>query len=211
MGRDLSKEHLYESVKTLVECDARHIHLNQHKLFTLFSVAFQYMLFHSQKNPGAYIIRIEDSKLAEKLARKSKDPSTRKFLQSLLIPRKLKYGKSMFFVDFFNINSWNLTNEIPTEKLKGAIIIKDAVERPMHINEEVEADVELAESIKQLPENYYIEFLKDVMPKTIVISFDQELADYKTIEFPFIKKEETKTISGVTLGKDINWDSVSEN
>ncbi len=210
MGRDLSKEHLYEAVKTLVECDAKHIHLNQHKLFTLFSVAFQYMLFHSQKSPGAYIIRIEDSKLAEKLARKSKDPSTRKFLQSLLVPRKLKYGKSMFYVDFFNINSWNLTNEIPPERLKGAIIVKDAIDRPMNINEESEADLELAESIKLLPENYYIEFLKEVMPKTIVISFDQELSDYQVVNFPFIKKDETKTISGVTLGKDINWDIISD-
>ena len=93
-SKDLSKEDLYESVKTLVETEEEHIHLDQQKLFTLFSVAFQYLLFKSTKEPGAYILRIEDSALAEKLAKKSKDPSTRRFVQSLLLPRKLKYQKS---------------------------------------------------------------------------------------------------------------------
>ena len=88
MKRDLNKNDLYESVKALVECESSHIHLHQHKLFTLFSVAFQYLLYMSTKKPGAYIIRIEDSQLAEKIARKAKDLSSRKFLQTLLLPRK---------------------------------------------------------------------------------------------------------------------------
>ncbi|MEE3079394.1 MAG: hypothetical protein VX341_08675 [Bdellovibrionota bacterium] len=208
MGRDLGKENLYESVKTLVECEESHILLAQPKLYTLFSIAFQYMLFQSQKTPGAYIIRIEDSKLAEKLARKSKDPSTRKFLQSILIPRKLKYGKSMFYVDFFNINSWNMTAELPPEKIKGAIIVKDTNDRPMTFSEESEADVELKQAMATLPENYYLEFIKDVCQKTIMISFEGSYEGLHPINFPFIKKEETKTISGVTIGKDISWDNI---
>ncbi len=208
MGRDLKKELLYESVKTLVECDERHILLAQPKLYTLFSISFQYMLFQSQKECGAYIIRVEDSKLAEKLARKSKDPSTRKFIQSILIPRKIKYGKSMFYIDFFNINSWNMTAEIPPEKIKGAIIVKDANDKPMTFSEESEADMELKEAIAALPENYYLEFLKEVCPKTVTISFDAQFNGLHNIEFPFIKKEETKTISGVTIAKDISWDNI---
>ena len=77
MSGDITKQDLYEGVKTLIETDALHIHLTQQKLFTLFSVGFQYLLFESTRNPGAYIIRVEDGYLADKLAKKSKDPSTR--------------------------------------------------------------------------------------------------------------------------------------
>ena len=37
MSEDLSKQDLYEGVKTLVENTHPHIHLTQQKLFTLFS------------------------------------------------------------------------------------------------------------------------------------------------------------------------------
>ena len=74
MQSQLSKKDLYESVKTLVETKDQQILLGQHKLYTLFSIAFQYMLFLSTKNPGGYIIRIENSQLAEKLTKKSKRP-----------------------------------------------------------------------------------------------------------------------------------------
>jgi len=113
--QDLTKKVLYDAVKTLVETSDQHIHLNQHKLFTLFSIAFQYILFISTKKPGHYIIRIEDAMLTDKLVRKSKDTTTRKFLQSLILPRKLRYGKSMFHLDFFNMNSWSKTMELPRE------------------------------------------------------------------------------------------------
>lgn len=70
--KDLDKSTLYEAVKTLVESGSKHIHLDQQKLFTLFSVAFQYILFRSTKHPGHYIIRIEDSMLAEKACSEGK-------------------------------------------------------------------------------------------------------------------------------------------
>lgn len=89
---DLSKEHLYEGVKQLVEAETNKIHLNQPKLYTLMSLGFQYLLYLSTKTPGAYLIRIEESILADKLMKKSKDPSTRKFLAKLLTTRKLNYG-----------------------------------------------------------------------------------------------------------------------
>ena len=107
---DISKQDLYEGVKTLIEAESNHIHLTQQKLFTLFSIGFQYLLFQSTKKPGAYIVRVEDGILADKLAKKSKDPSSRKFMQSLLIPRKLKYEKSVFYLDYFLCNYlWYLT------------------------------------------------------------------------------------------------------
>ena len=110
--KDLTKELLYEGVKTLLESNKNHIHLPQQKLYTLFSLAFQYMLYNSTKDAGAYIIRIEDGQLAEKLARKAKDDVTRKFMQRLMLPRRLKYGNSTFYLDFFHIGSWSTVNEI---------------------------------------------------------------------------------------------------
>ncbi len=206
---DISKQDLYESVKTLVEATDKHIHLGQHKLFTLVTVAFQYFLFHSTKNPGAYIVRIEDAKLADKLAKKCKDPSTRKFIQQLLMPRKIKFNKSMIYLDFFNINSWNMTAEIPKEKIKGALIIKDSGEKPMDpVLEASEADDEHAAMLAGLPEDYFMSSLTDFVPKTITISFEESIQGLTSVNFPFIVKEENKTISGVTIGNDVKWDNL---
>lgn len=205
MNNDLSKTDLYAAVKTLVDLDEgpNHLHLTQHKLFTLFSVAFQYLLFRSTKFPGSYIIRIEDSQLADKLARKSKDLSTRRFVQSLLLPRKIKYQKSTFFLDFFHLGSWNMTNEIPKEKLRGAIIVKNTSSKPMN---EVMVDEEGEETVPDLPENYYITSLLELVPKTITIAFEQDFDGVHPVEFEFIQKDSQKTVSGVTLGKDMDWD-----
>ena len=206
MSDDLSKQDLYDSVKTLVECEIPHLHFNQHKLFTLFSIAFQYMLFMSSKKPGAYILRIEDSALADKLAKKSKDPSTRKFMQALLMPRKLKFGKSMFFLDFFHIGSWNLTKEIKQEKIQGAIVVKNTSSRPMDPMESEEEEEE--NPMAQLPEDYFLSMLTGFVPKTIAIAYEHEFEGIETISFPFIKKDIEKSISGVTIGKNINWDKL---
>lgn len=206
--RDMPKEKLYTGVKTLVEASEshRHFHLPQQKLFTLFSVAFQYMLFKSTKEAGAYIVRIEDSSLAEKLAKRSKDPSTRRFIQSLLLPRKVKYGKSTFFLDFFHLGSWNLTNEIPKERLKCAIVVRNTSSRPM-----MELDMEEGEEAEatpaiNLPEDYFLTSLLENVPNTIAIALDENFGNYngiQRVEFDFIPKEEER-VKGVTLAKGLN-------
>ncbi|MCR9203633.1 MAG: hypothetical protein NXH75_03585, partial [Halobacteriovoraceae bacterium] len=172
-GKDLSKEDLYTSVKALVETEDKHIHLDQQKLFTLYSIAFQYLLFLSTKSPGAYIIRIEDSALAEKLARKSKDSSTRRFMQSLMLPRKLKYQKSTFFLDFFHVGSWALTADIPKEKIKGAVIVKNTSNKPM-TEIEIDEDTEEVDPMAGLPPDYYLTSLTEFIPKTITIAYEWE-------------------------------------
>lgn len=207
MRSDLSKQDLYDSVKTLVECEIPHLHFDQHKLFTLFSIAFQYMLFMSNKKPGAYILRIEDSALADKLAKKSKDASTRKFMQSLLIPRKLKFGKSMFFLDFFHIGSWNLTKDIKREKIQGAIIVKNTSSRPM---DPMEMDEEEENPMASLPPNYFLDTLTDFVPKTITIAYEHTFDGIETLQFPFIVKDRERSISGVTIGKDIDWEKLDD-
>lgn len=209
MKKDLEKNELYSAVKALVEAESEsdHIHLTQHKLFTLFSVAFQYMLFRSTKEPGAYIIRVEDSVLAEKLARKSKDMSTRRFIQSLLLPRKLKFQKSTFYIDFFHIGSWNLTTEIPKDKIKGAIIVKNTSSKPMTEFTEFE-DTEEVDVMAGLPEDYYFTSLKGFAPKTVTIAYETDLPEVYPLTFDFIQKEKEQTASGVTISDDVNFDKL---
>lgn len=203
MGMNISKNDLYESVKALVEVEDKHIHLNQHKLFTLFSIAFQYLLYRSTKKPGAYIIRIEDSMLMDKLTKKAKDPSSRKFLQALALPRKFKYNKSVFYLDFFHIATWKMTNEIPQEKIQAALIVKNSSSRPMDSKQDDDSDEEKDELLSVLPENYFLTSLQEFVPKTITIAYEQEFTDVTPVEFPFIKKDQEKALSGVKISKDI--------
>ena len=185
MSGDLSKQELYEGVKTLIETDAVHVHLTQQKLFTLFSIGFQYLLFESTRNPGAYIIRVEDGYLAEKLAKKSKDPTTRKFIQSLMIPRKFKYEKSFFYLDYFHLGSWNMTCEIPREKIKAALIVKNTSSKPMmEIEVDADEDTTVMDTIKNAD---YLRMLMDFVPRTITIAFEETFEGTTQLTFPFIK------------------------
>jgi hypothetical protein len=200
--RNLAKEVMYEGVKTLLEADAAHIHLPQQKLYTLYSLAFNYFLYKSGNSPGHYIIRIEDSYLLEKLIRKAKDDASRKFLQKMALPRKLKYGSSVFHIDFFNFSTWANTNEIPKEKLKGALIVKNASKSP--IGHDFTEDEEIQETLKALPPNYYLESLMGSVPNTITIAYDETFDNTKQIRFPFIKDEDqNKVTKGVSIAADV--------
>jgi hypothetical protein len=202
MSGDLSKTDLYEGVKTLVESENKHLNLSQQKLFTLFSIGFQYLLFQSTKKPGAYIIRVEDGILADKLAKKSKDPSTRKFIQSILIPRKLKFDKSVFYLDYFHFASWNLTNDIPKDRIQAAIIIKNTSMKPMlEISIDDESDI-----LNNLPPDHHLTTLTSIVPKVITIGMEKTFDDATDIIFPFIKKEKERTVSGVKINEDLIWD-----
>lgn len=211
-NRDLSKETLYEGVKLLLECESTHLHLCQQKLYTLFSVGFQYLLYLSTKEPGHYIIRVEDSQLLEKLQRKSKDDASRKFLQKLALPRRFKYGQSLFHLDFFNFSTWSNTNELPKEKIKAALIVKNTSKKPMDSDIVVdEEDDQVAAVLKSLPKNYYLESLKTIIPRTITIAFDEEFEGVEKINFPFITDEpREKLLKGVNISQDINWDDLED-
>jgi hypothetical protein len=202
---DISKETLYEGVKHLIDLEQHpHLHLNQHKLYTLYSIAFQYILYKSTKEPGSYIIRLEDSMLAEKLARKSKDQSTRRFLQTLLLPRKLKYGKSTFYLDFFHVGTWNLTKDIPPEKLHGCLIVKNtSASQPAIVMEEEDP------ILAAIPKDYYLTTMLEVSKRTLTIAFDCDFPNLHPVSFPFIKKDNVaKTVSGVTLSQELDWDNL---
>lgn len=183
----------------MVETESKIIHLNQHKLYTLFSISFQYLLFKSTKEHGHYIIRVEDSLLASKLTRKAKDETTRKFMNSLAIPRKLKYGNSTFHLDFFNVSTWAITGQIPQDKIKGVLIVKNASDSPL-----MEPDLQL-----DLPQNYYLESILSA-PKIVIIDFKNTYSDSTIVRFPFIKDKKEEAVNGVRISADIDINSIDD-
>jgi hypothetical protein len=208
--KDLAKDVLYQGVKTLVEHPHPHIHLSQQKLFTLFSLAFQYILFRSTKQPGHYILRIEDSFLADKLARKAKDETTRKFLQKLLIPRRLNYGNAVFHLDYFNLSTRSVTKDLPKDRIQGAIIVKNTSHNPL-IDEgdfrHVDAENMQNEAAMQLfGKNYYLNSLMEFCPRTVTIAFDDNFEGTEKLAFPFITEEDERTATGVKISDDVAWD-----
>lgn len=209
--KDLSKEVMYEGVKQLIDCAGDHIHLPQQKLYTLFSIGFNYLLFKSTKEPGHYIIRVEDSYLLDKLQRKSKDRSSRRFMQSLALPRKLKYGNSFFHLDFFNFSTWANTNELPRQKVKGALIVKNANKKPFGELFGAEEDEQLQAMIESMPRDYYLSSLKDFAPVTVTIAYDETYEGVEEVRFPFIKEEpKEKVAKGVNIANDINLEDLEE-
>jgi hypothetical protein len=174
MVDDLPKGELLRAVKTLIDLnEVPHLHLTQHKLFTLTSVALQYLMYHSTQNPGSYIIRIEDSLLYEKLVKRSKDPTTRKFLRALFLPRKIKYKESRFFLDYFHVGTWQKTNEIPPDLIKGALIIKNSHTRPMVETGYVDSEEDSGPP-NIFPQDFYYTSLQEVAPKTLVLALGKE-------------------------------------
>ncbi len=188
---DLSKQLLYEGVKTLLDCPHHLIHLYQSKLYTLFPLAFNYLLYRSQKEPGCYILRFEDSALAEKLSKKSKDETTRKFLQKLLLPRRLKYGESTFYMDFFHIGTWAMTAELNREKIKAALVVKNTFKSPLQIQyKNIEANDALDDVLKNFPTDYYLTSLTDFLNDIVVLAFEEDYASFCKLAIPFIQENE---------------------
>ena len=102
-----------------------------------------------------------------------------------------------------------MTNEIPKDKLKCAIVVKNTSSRPM-----TEVDLmedEEVDPLKELnlPSNYYMTSLIENVPSTIGIALDDKVAQMKDVEFEFIPKEEER-VKGVTLAKGLNLDFVDE-
>lgn len=200
-NKDLSRETLLNSIKHLLSCDESHIILDQHKLYTLYSIAFQYMLYLSTKDAGAYILRLENSQLLDKIIQKSKDQTTRNFMHKLSLPRKLKYGQSTFFLDFFNLSSWGMTSEIPHEKIKGAIIVFSASPPPLEDSESFSDHI--------IEKDYYLNLLLDVCPKTITISYDRLFTTskpQKSVQFDFIPSKNLDAVRGVRLAQNFDFE-----
>jgi len=126
-------------------------------------------------------------------------------MQSLLIPRKLKYEKSVFYLDYFHLGSWNLTSDIPKDKIQAALIVKNTSSRPMFEIEEADGEDNSA-IIDTIKNHDYLKILMEFVPKTITIAFEENFDGTTQINFPFIKKEKERTVSGVTINDDVEWD-----
>ena len=179
------------------------MHLGQQKLFTLFSIAFQYILFRSTKHPGHYIIRIEDPYLAEKLARKAKDETTRKFMGRLMVPRRLAYGNSTFHLDFFPLTTWGTTKDLPQGKIQGAIIVKNTSHNPLIDESDFRHVPEDEQAIGLFGKNYYLTSLMGIAPTTVTIAYDEEFDGLESIKFNFIDDKE-RLVDGVTVTEDVD-------
>lgn len=206
MRDQLTKEQLYEGVKSLVENTESHIIMDQHKLYTLVSIAFQYLLFTSTKNPGFYLIRTEDHPLFDKMVKKAKDPTTRKFLQRLGDSRKLKYGKSTFILDYFQMSSWSLTNDLAKSNIKAAMIVKNAGSTPFGDSLYLQELAELKEEGTTLPNDHFLKSLMSFVPKTITIAYEQDFEGTTPLRFPWIKRTESN-LAGVKISEDLNINS----
>lgn len=210
--QDLDKKTLYEGVKLLVESEQDHLVLPQQKLYTLFTLGFQYFLYLSTKKPGHYIIRVQDSYLLDKLERKAKEDVCRRFMTKLALPRKLKYSGSTFHLDFFHLSTWANTNDLPKEKIQGALIVKSASPAPLQNNiAQEEASQEEVDIMADLPNDYYVSSLASFVPKIVVVAFDEEFEGFEPIKFPFIKEEpKEKLLKGVSISSEINLDEMED-
>ena len=192
MKADLTKQELYESVKTLVEGQDGLTQLTQQKLFTLTSIAFQYLLYCSTKEKGIYLIRIEDGQLADKLAKKAKDPTTRSFISNMLVSRRLSFQGSTFILDYFHPGSWTMTQELPQARFKGGMLVRNTTRAPL-----AEGELELKPEELVNPLGF--------IPKLIVVAHDFPLPNAQEVHFPFIKEEED-VLDGVKLSEQLEFD-----
>jgi len=169
-------------------------------------VAFQYILYRSTKHPGHYIIRIEDSLLAEKLARKAKDETTRKFISRMIIPRRLNYQNSTFHLDYFPITTWAMTKDLPKEKIQGAIIVKNTSQNPLIDETDFRNLSQTPETTEIFGKDFYLTSLMEFCPKTITIAFNEKFEQLEAIRFPFIEDKTERILDGVKISEDIQFD-----
>ncbi len=209
-SKDLTKKQLYESVKELVENQEPHILLPQQKLFTLFSIALQYMMFTSIKQKGIYLLRIEDANLASKLCKKAKDPISRKFMEKIILPRRTTYQGSSFYMDYFNPNTWGqflqVTEGHKRNQLKMALVVKNTSTNPFAgISTEVDEGPEEIISVDSLSNMTFHSTLKSVVPETITIAYNFQIPELSQISFPFIVDDDEKPLNGVKISKNLDW------
>ena len=101
-----------------------------------------------------------------------------------------------------------MTNEIPPERIKAALIIKNSSPRPMA---ELPDDPtpEVASGLPQLPEDYYLTSLQSFVPKLIMIAYGHHFEDALEVTFPFIKKKKEK-LAGIVLGQGLDLDTLGQ-
>ena len=95
-------------------------------------------------------------------------------------------------MDFFHFGTWNLTSEIPPEKLRESIIVKRG--KKTNFEEFKNLDEEGEEVQNPFPEDYYLTSLVEVSPTNIFISHEDTVEGFEEIRFPFIKEEKKRCV-----------------
>ena len=125
------------------------------------------------------------------------------------MPKKLIYKGSTFYLDFFQIGSWNRTKDLNKEKIKGALIVKNTARKPLEGKSdttEVEDEVTTSipdDAINDLPKDFYISSLTEFVPKVLLVAYEEEFEDFEKVSFTFIKKEKEPLLKGVTIASDV--------
>lgn len=104
-----------------------------------------------------------------------------------------------------------MTADIPKEKIKGAILVKNTSSKPMQ-EIDLEEEEDIPNPMAGLPEDYVLTSLTEFVPKTITIAYDWgaiEPLPLCEVNFPFIKKERER-VAGFTLSKDIDLEEFEE-
>lgn len=144
--------------------------------------------------------------LAEKLARKAKDETTRKFLSRMMVPRRLAYGNSTFHIDYFPLATWGVTKDLPKEKIQGAIIVKNTSHNPLIDESDFRNITEDEQAVQLFGKHYYLSSLMDIAPTTITIAFDEEFEGLQRINFDFIEEKSERFVDGVKISGDVQID-----
>jgi hypothetical protein len=99
-----------------------------------------------------------------------------------------------------------MTKDIPKEKIQGAIIVKNTSHNPLidetdfrHVNEDDQA-------VNLFGKHYYLSTLMDIAPRTITIAFNEEFEGLEPIEFGFIEESSERTIDGVRISENIQFE-----
>lgn len=144
--------------------------------------------------------------LAEKLARKAKDETTRKFMNRLIIPRRLAYGNSTFHLDYFPLATWGVTKDLPKEKIQGAIIVKNTSHNPLIDESDFRHVSDDQQAVQLFGKNYYLSTLMDISPRTITIAFEENFEGLESIQFDFIEEREERSVDGVVISRDVQFE-----
>ena len=126
----------------------------------------------------------------------------------MTLPRRIKIKDSFIHLDFFALPTWAKTSELPKEKILGALIVKNAYQKPISFDTDDEQMIALLNS---LPKDYPITTLSDFVPKTLVISLEENIEGFFPQRFDCIKEDSNERLaSGVSLSREINLNDLKD-
>jgi len=169
-------------------------HFHQMQTFTLATLATYYMARKAQYEGGIYLIRVETPLLAQKMIVRAKNKFVQGLFQSLCSHRKHRFHQSIFYLDFFQLSSWHLTEKIPLEKIKGILVIKESCVKVFQ-EEEGDQDKDLYFLSKHVGAEVPLIFLVSPLFPIGLSHLEEIKNQFTPVEFPFSSPIETPLFS----------------